>query len=354
MEEMYELTILMPVLNEEEALEICIKKAKEFLKNNNIKGEILIADNGSKDNSLKICEMESVRVEHVKNKGYGNALRAGIKSAKGKYIIFADADNSYNFLEILPILDKLREGYELVIGDRYKGKLEKGAMPFLHKNIGTPLISILGRFIYNSNVMDFNCGLRGMLTEKVQKLNFESTGMEFATEMIIKAEQANLKIVNIPINYYKDSRINAKPHLNTFKDGMKHTKTILLHKKRNSLLRYVLIFVITVLLLLGLLVGVTAIPYKYIEKNMIESTKYLDEKSDIEETLSRRDYTFRHLYADAMTLSIIYSFDEEKPLESALKALKYKEEYRQQVHALTDQINGELEPNDEYLRYWHR
>ena len=353
MEFQYELTILMPVLNEEETLRKCIQKSKQFLKEHNIKGEILISDNGSTDDSINICEQEKVRVVHAKNKGYGNALREGIKNANGKYIIFADSDDSYNFLEIYPILDKLRQGFDLVVGDRYKEKLEKNAMPFLHKYIGTQVISIMGRFIYNSNVKDFNCGLRGMVTKKVQELKLESSGMEFATEMIIKAEQANLKITNIPINYYKDSRINNKAHLNTFKDGIKHLKVIFFHKKKNGILKYLSIFIFMVIVLLAMLVGVTAIPYKYIERNMIKSAEYLNEKTDIEELISRRDYTFRHLYADATTLSIIYSSDGQEPLKNALISPHYTMNYRGKVHSLADQVANNLEANDEYLRYWH-
>lgn len=220
-----ELTILIPCLNEQKTIGICINKAKQFLLQNNINGEILIADNGSTDNSKKIALELGARIVEVQDKGYGNALINGSKRAKGKYTIIGDADDSYNFLEIMPILEKLREGFDFVIGNRYKGKMEKGAMPFSHKYIGTPIISWLGRKKYKVNIGDFNCGLRGYETQKINDLNCKCGGMEYATEMIIKAKQANLNMTEIPINFYKDGR-NRAPHLNSINDGLRHLKVI--------------------------------------------------------------------------------------------------------------------------------
>lgn len=221
-----ELTILIPCLNEEETIGICIEKAKEFLKINKINGEVLIADNGSDDTSVKISKKLGARVISVKEKGYGAALIAGMKQAKGKYTIMGDADDSYNFLEIKPFLEMLDKGYDLVVGNRYKGKMEKGAMKFWHRYLGTPLISLIGRKKYKIPVKDFNCGLRGYKTEKISNLKFETTGMEYATEMLIKAKRAGRKIVEIPINFYKDKRKKAS-HLNTIEDGIKHLKVIM-------------------------------------------------------------------------------------------------------------------------------
>ncbi len=220
-----ELTILMPCLNEEKTIGICIEKAKKFLEENNVKGEILIANNGSTDNSEMIAKKMGVRVIDVKDKGYGITLISGSKHAKGKYTIIGDCDDSYNFLEIMPILKLLREGNDLVIGNRYKGKMEKGAMKPLHKFLGTPVISILGRIKYNVQVGDFNCGLRGYNTNKINNLNCSCRGMEYASEMIIKAKKANLKISEVEINFYNGR--NAKSHLNPLKDGIKHLKIIL-------------------------------------------------------------------------------------------------------------------------------
>lgn len=221
-----ELTILMPCLNEEATLGICIKKAKAFLNKNNIIGEILIADNGSTDNSKKIAKENEARVVEIVKRGYGAALINGSKQARGKFTIMGDCDDSYNFLEIMPILEKLKNGAELVIGNRYKGNMEKGSMRFLHRFIGTPIISALGRRKFKIPVSDFNCGLRGYETKKVNELQCKCEGMEYATEMLIKAKKSNLKIVEIPINFYKDGR-NQKPHLRTFKDGLRHIKLLI-------------------------------------------------------------------------------------------------------------------------------
>lgn len=221
-----ELTILMPCLNEEKTIEICIKKAKEFLKKNNINGEVLIADNGSTDQSPIIAEKNGARVVFVKEKGYGSALINGSKEAKGKYTIMGDCDDSYNFLELEEFIEKLREGNDFVIGNRFKGKMEKGAMKMSHQYIGTPVISLVGRILYKVNIGDFNCGLRGYDTKKVNDLHCECTGMEYATEMIIKAKKNNLKIVEVPINFYKDGRSHAS-HLNTVRDGIRHFKVLL-------------------------------------------------------------------------------------------------------------------------------
>lgn len=221
-----ELTILIPCLNEEKTLGICIEKALRFLRENNINGEVLIADNGSTDKSVEIAKKCGVRIIEVSEKGYGNALINGSKQAKGKYTIMGDADDSYNFLEIMPILNKLRTGTDLVMGNRYKGKMEKGAMKWTHKYIGTPIISLIGRIKYKINVGDFNCGLRGYDTDKINSLNCKCGGMEYATEMIVKAKKENLKIEEVKINFYKDKRM-ARPHLRAIKDGIRHLKLLL-------------------------------------------------------------------------------------------------------------------------------
>ena len=220
-----ELTILIPCLDEEKTIGICISKAKQFFMQNNINGEILVADNGSTDNSKKIASELGARIVEVQEKGYGNALIKGSKEAWGRYTIMGDADDSYNFLEIMPIVEKLREGYDFVIGNRFKGKMEKGAMPFSHKYIGTPIISWLGRMKCKAKIGDFNCGLRGYDTKKINDLNCKCGGMEYATEMIIKAKKANLKMIEVPINFYKDRR-ERKPHLKTFQDGLRHLKVL--------------------------------------------------------------------------------------------------------------------------------
>ena len=224
-----ELTILIPALNEEKTIQICVKKALKFLEDNNINGEVLVIDNNSTDQTAKKAIEAGGRVEKVEEKGYGIALIEGTKLCRSKYVIMGDADDSYNFLELKEFVNRLREGYDIVIGNRFKGKMEKGAMKFLHKYIGTPIISHLAQRRYNIKVSDFNCGLRGFNTEKVQQIQFVSTGMEFATEMIIKAKQNNLKIAEIPINFYKDGR-NSKSHLRPIKDGIRHMRMIIFNK----------------------------------------------------------------------------------------------------------------------------
>lgn len=221
-----ELTILIPALNEEQTIGTCVKKAKKFLETNNIEGEVLVANNNSVDNTENIAKSEGARVILVEKCGYGAALIEGSKQAKGKYTIMGDADDSYNFLELEPFLNELYKGYDIVIGNRYKGKMEKGSMKISHKYIGTPIISMIARNLYHIPVGDFNCGLRGYNTQKINDLNCTASGMEYATEMLIKARNANLKITEIPINFYKDKR-NKKSHLRTVRDGYRHLKTII-------------------------------------------------------------------------------------------------------------------------------
>ena len=222
------LTILMPCLNEEKTIAECITKAKSFLMSNDIVGEILIVDNGSTDNSVKIAKSYNVRVIIENKKGYGNALISGIKNAKGKYTIFGDCDCSYDFSDLAKFIDKFNLGYEYVNGNRFKGGIEKGAMPFSHK-IGVPILSVLAKIKYKVPINDFHCGLRGFKTEIAQNINFLSTGMEFATEIIEKFAKLNAKMTEVPIILYKDKR-NRKPHLNTIKDGFRHLKFILWEK----------------------------------------------------------------------------------------------------------------------------
>lgn len=221
-----ELSILIPALNEEETIGICIEKAKSFISKNRVEAEILIANNNSTDKTKEIAENLGARVINVETKGYGAALIEGTKEAKGKYIIMGDADDSYNFLEIEAFLKKIRAGYDFVIGNRLKGKIEKRAMPFLHRYIGTPILSFLISKKFKTKIGDINCGLRAYNKEKIENLNCSCTGMEYASEMIIKAVKNNLKIKEIPINFYKDKR-KRKPHLNTIRDGIRHMKLIL-------------------------------------------------------------------------------------------------------------------------------
>jgi len=228
MEKKPELTIVMPCLNEAETLAICITKAKHFLDNNQVEGEIIIADNGSTDGSQEIAKNLKAKVIPIKEKGYGSALKGGIEAALGTYIIMADADDSYDFEALLPFLTELRAGNDLVMGNRFKGGVEKGAMPFLHKYLGNPVLSFLGRLFYKINIGDFHCGLRGFSKEAYFKMDLKTTGMEFASEMIVKSKLNNLKIIEVPTTLKPDGR-TRKPHLNTWRDGWRHLRFLLLY-----------------------------------------------------------------------------------------------------------------------------
>lgn len=222
-----ELSIIIPCLNEEETLGICIQKAQKFIEENKIKGEIIIGDNGSTDNSKSIARSFNVRLVDVPMRGYGSAIYAATDAALGKYIIMADADDSYNFLELLPLLMKLREGYELVIGNRFSGKIMPGAMPWKNRHIGNPALSFIGRLFFGGKIGDFHCGLRGFSKEAFLKMRLNTTGMEFASEMVIRAQLESLKITEVPVVLYRDGRTKP-PHLRPWRDGWGHLRFMLL------------------------------------------------------------------------------------------------------------------------------
>jgi|26BtaG_2_1085354.scaffolds.fasta_scaffold00119_6 glycosyltransferase involved in cell wall biosynthesis len=223
-----ELTIVMPCLNEAETLADCIQKAQRFLKSNDVTGEIIIADNGSTDGSQQIAELHGARLVNIPKKGYGNALKGGIEVASGTYIIMGDADDSYDFENLMPYVIKLREGHDLVMGNRFKGGIKPGAMPFLHKYLGNPVLSFLGRLFYRIKIGDFHCGLRGFSKEAYHKMDLRTTGMEFASEMIVKSKLNDLKIVEVPTVLHPDGR-SRRPHLKTWSDGWRHLRFLMLY-----------------------------------------------------------------------------------------------------------------------------
>jgi glycosyltransferase involved in cell wall biosynthesis len=227
-----ELTIVMPCLNEAKTLPICLEKAFRFLRESGIDGEVIVADNGSDDGSVEIAQKMGARVVPVPVKGYGAALSEGIYQAQGEFLIMGDSDDSYDFLGLLPFVEKLREGYDLVMGNRFAGGISPGAMPFMHRFVGNPLLSALGRRIYEHEVCgDFYCGLRGFRKSSIQELRLQSTGMEFALEMLIKAELYRLKITEVPTTLSPDGR-NRRPHLRTYRDGWKSLRLYLLMSPR--------------------------------------------------------------------------------------------------------------------------
>lgn len=248
-----EISVVMPCLNEAETLAICIGKAHTFFRDNNIDGEVIVADNGSSDGSTDIAEKMGARVVNVPQKGYGNALKAGLAVACGKFIIMGDADNSYDFGNLSLFIAKWNEGYDFVIGNRFKGSIQKGAMPFLHKYLGNPVLSFLGRLFFKSKVGDFHCGLRGLSNEAYQQMNLTTTGMEFASEMIVKAHLMNLKITEVPTILYPDGR-SRKPHLKTWSDGWRHLRFLLLYSPN-----WLFLIPGLVLMSLGLLLSVALI-----------------------------------------------------------------------------------------------
>lgn len=223
-----ELSIVMPCLNEAETLAVCINKAQSFFERQNISGEVIIADNGSTDGSQKIATDLNARVVNVPQKGYGSALRGGIEAANGKYVIMGDADDSYDFSNLMPYVIKLREGYDLVMGNRFKGGIKKGAMPFLHKYLGNPVLSFIGRLFFKSKIGDFHCGLRGFSKEAYYKMELKTTGMEFASEMIVKSSLKDLKITEVNTILSPDGR-SRPPHLNTWRDGWRHLRFLVLY-----------------------------------------------------------------------------------------------------------------------------
>ena len=255
MNEQYELTILMPCLNEAETLATCIQKAKAYLEESGVLGEIVIADNGSTDGSQEIAKEHGARVVNVPEKGYGAALIGGCNGARGKYVIMGDADDSYDFLHLAPFVEKLREGYDLVMGNRFKGGIEPGAMPPLHRYLGNPVLSFIARLFFPCKIGDYHCGLRGYNRESILKLGLVTTGMEYASEMVVKATLNHLKIAEVPTTLKKDGRSHA-PHLRSWSAGWRHLKFLLMHSPNwlfmyPGLILFFLGLALTVVLSLG-------------------------------------------------------------------------------------------------------
>jgi len=252
--EQVELTILMPCLDEAETLAICIAKARSFLAISGIEGEILIADNGSTDGSLAIAEAAGARVVPIAQRGYGAALAGGIAAARGRYIIMGDADDSYDFSHLDAFMTQLRAGADLVMGNRFAGGIAPGAMPWHHRYIGNPVLSTLGRRFFHTPISDFHCGLRGFSREAIVSLNLRTIGMEFASEMVVKATLAQLDVREVPTTLAKDGR-SRPPHLRSFRDGWRHLRFLLLFSPR-----WLFLYPGFVLLWLGLIVGGILLP----------------------------------------------------------------------------------------------
>ncbi len=226
-----ELTILLPCLNEAETIEVCVSKAVRYLRENGVDGEVLVSDNGSSDGSIEIAERAGARVVNTSAKGYGSALLNGIDQARGTHIIMGDADDSYDLSKLDGFVKSLRGGADLVMGNRFAGGIMPGAMPPLHRYLGNPVLSAIGRVFFKSSVKDFHCGLRGFRKSSIQDLNLISTGMEFASEMVVKATVMGLCVEEVPTVLHPDGR-SRKPHLRTWPDGWRHLRFLFLYSPR--------------------------------------------------------------------------------------------------------------------------
>ncbi len=244
-----ELTVVLPCLNEAETLAVCIRKAKASIAGLGIDGEVVIADNGSTDGSQDIARAEGARVVDVPIRGYGAALTAGIAAAKGEFVIMGDADDSYDLSNLGPFVEALRGGADLVMGNRFAGGIEPGAMPALHRYLGNPVLTAIGRILFRSPVKDFHCGLRGFRREAILDLDLRTTGMEFASEMVVKATLNKLNIVEVPTTLSPDGRSRA-PHLRTWRDGWRHLRFLLLYSPR-----WLFLYPGMVLFLVGIVLG---------------------------------------------------------------------------------------------------
>lgn len=249
-----ELTVVLPCLNEAETLAVCIRKAKASIASLGVDGEVVVADNGSTDGSQDIARAEGARVVDVPIRGYGAALMAGITDAHGTFVIMADADDSYDLSNLGPFVEALRGGADLVMGNRFAGGIKPGAMPALHRYLGNPVLTAIGRVLFRSPVRDFHCGIRGFRREAIIGLDLRTTGMEFASEMVVKATLQKLAIVEVPTTLSPDGR-SRPPHLRTWRDGWRHLRFLLLYSPR-----WLFLYPGVVLVVLGLALGIALLP----------------------------------------------------------------------------------------------
>jgi hypothetical protein len=231
-----EVTVLLPCLNEADTLAVCVRKARDCLAELGVSGEVLVSDNGSTDGSQHIAEENGARVVHAPIRGYGGALLAGINAARGRYVIMADADDSYDLASLGPFIERLREGHDVVMGNRFKGGITPGAMPFLHRWLGNPVLSWLGRMLFGlRNVGDFHCGMRGFNRDRIRALGLCMPGMEFASELVVRAVLAGYDIAEVPTTLSPDGR-SRPPHLRTWRDGWRHLRFLLVLAPRKALI----------------------------------------------------------------------------------------------------------------------
>ena len=248
------LSVVMPCLNEAETLAVCVDKARKGIAAAGIPGEILVADNGSTDGSQEIARAHGARVVDVTAKGYGNALRGGIAAATGEWIVMGDADDSYDFSDLAPFVEKLKGGADLVMGNRFLGGIRPGAMPLKHRYLGNPVLTGIGRLFFHAPVGDFHCGLRAFRKDSYEAMDLRTTGMEFASEMVIKATLKGMALAEVPTVLYKDGR-SRPPHLRSWRDGWRHLRFMLLFSPR-----WLFLYPGLALLALGLALGLWLVP----------------------------------------------------------------------------------------------
>ncbi|MBV9269186.1 MAG: glycosyltransferase family 2 protein, partial [Acidobacteriaceae bacterium] len=249
-----DVSIVLPCLNEAETLEACVRQALAAIEASGVAGEVVVADNGSSDGSQGIAIRSGARVVDVPVRGYGAALMAGIEAARGQYVLMADADGSYNFSHLPRFIHALRNGADLVMGNRFRGGIEPGAMPFLHRYLGNPVLSFLGRLFFRAPVGDFHCGIRAFDRTAIRRLHLTTTGMEFASEMVVKASLEGLRIAEVPTTLTPDGR-SRPPHLRTWRDGWRHLRFLLLYSPR-----WLFLYPGILLMLLGIAIAAWLIP----------------------------------------------------------------------------------------------
>ncbi|MHC4985340.1 MAG: glycosyltransferase family 2 protein [Planctomycetota bacterium] len=245
-----ELSVVLPCLDEAETLETCIRKAQGFFEDHKVRGEVIIGDNGSTDGSIEIAQRLGARVIHVSQRGYGSALYSGTKAARGRYVIMADADDSYDLVNLGPFLEQLRQGHDLVMGNRFAGGIKPGAMPWKNRHLGNPVLTGIGRLFFRSPAKDFHCGIRGFTKDAFERMDLRTTGMEYASEMVIKATLLGMRICEVPTTLSPDGR-SRRPHLRPWRDGWRHLRFMLLYSPR-----WLFLYPGLLLMAVGLVLGI--------------------------------------------------------------------------------------------------
>lgn len=229
-----DLSVVIPCLNEERTIGICVEKCMKSFKELGIEAEVVVSDNGSEDNSRDIAEKFGAKVVLCKTRGYGAAIREGFKNVTGKYILMADGDDSYDLYSIKDFWEKRNDCFDMIIGSRFKGTIDYGAMPLLHRYFGVPLLTFIVNILFNAGISDSQSGMRFFRKESLDKIKFETTGMEFVTELTVKIKLHKMKIIEIPINLHKNGRLHGESHLNSWRDGFRNLFYMLKEKFRNT------------------------------------------------------------------------------------------------------------------------